>query len=133
MFSKCSRSSYRVFQSSNYIASSSRLRLFCSKSTTAADDWKHKLANINRDKIELSAVTGLYDEWCADYEELMVEQWGYEAPSKCAQLIRQHIESASDPDHHQTLKILDVGSGTGLVGEALLKHNEFLLSVFQLP
>ena len=80
-----------------------------------AENWKQKLANTNQKKTT-SSVRGLYDEWSSDYDESL-DQWGYEAPEKCANLLEQH--AFHNDQSLRTLRILDVGSGTGLVAEAL--------------
>lgn len=56
----------------------------------------------------------LYRDWAATYEETMIDGLGYLSPTKGAQLFGEFVS-----DH--TSKILDVGVGTGLVGQSLAK------------
>ena len=55
-------------------------------------------------------IRSLYDEWASSYEA-DIAQWGYEAPVVAAQLLAKYGSPEAE--------IIDVGCGTGLVGEAL--------------
>jgi len=89
--------------------------------STVADKWENKLAdNSHGWKERKPSVVGLYDDWSDDYDE-SINHWGYEAPTRVAALLRGHLASPGG----RKLKILDVGSGTGLVADALSKHKDF--------
>lgn len=51
-----------------------------------------------------------YDGWAGDYDAELAA-WGYDAPARGAQLLRDHAAGAT--------AVLDAGCGTGLVGRAL--------------
>ncbi|MEM9046217.1 MAG: methyltransferase domain-containing protein [Pseudomonadota bacterium] len=54
----------------------------------------------------------LYADWAKDYDESFAESHGYIVPQQLAAIFREHGSDASWP-------VLDIGAGTGLVGEAL--------------
>ena len=54
----------------------------------------------------------LYRDWASTYDETMLDGLGYLTPQKTAQLFSSVVKD-------KTVKILDVGSGTGLAGENL--------------
>jgi len=56
--------------------------------------------------------SGLYNNMAENYEEI-VRGWGYNMPEVVAEKIVELIENPAD------MKVLDVGCGDGLVGEAL--------------
>lgn len=55
----------------------------------------------------------VYREWAKDYDD-DVDSIGYQAPDEVAKAVQEKIPNA--------MRILDAGCGTGLVGEAILKH-----------
>lgn len=57
----------------------------------------------------------LYDDWAATYEDNLQQDYGYIAPRIAAEAFAAH---AGD----KNLAILDLGCGTGLVGQALAAH-----------
>lgn len=57
-------------------------------------------------------VVELYDRWADNYDDELLDQLGYVAPHLTAEAFRRHA-----PD--TTALVLDVGCGTGLVGEHL--------------
>lgn len=59
-------------------------------------------------------VVELYDSWADDYDDELLDELGYVAPQLTAEAFRRHV-----PDHGAM--VLDVGCGTGLVGEELAK------------
>lgn len=77
-----------------------------------------------------AAARGTYDRW-ADGYRADIQDWGYNMPAKCAELVHRHHYycSAADrrgdsngvqrPHHRDSLRLLDVGAGDGLMGEAL--------------
>lgn len=56
----------------------------------------------------------LYQDWASTYDKTMIEGLGYLSPVKAANLLADHLSSKS-------AQILDVGTGTGLVGSELFK------------
>jgi len=54
----------------------------------------------------------LYEEWAGTYDKTMVEGLGYLSPQKAAQLLGRFVAK-------KNAHILDVGTGTGLVGQEL--------------
>lgn len=53
-----------------------------------------------------------YDAWAEHYDKDIIEHFGYELPSRVAELVTKYITN-------QGHRILDAGSGTGLVGQLL--------------
>ncbi len=66
------------------------------------DTYKSK----TEDEIRLA-----YRNWAPSYEHHIIDQ-GWQAPELCGRILAEHL-----PD--KNCKILDVGAGTGLVGQAL--------------
>ncbi|MEE9376226.1 MAG: class I SAM-dependent methyltransferase [Rhizobiaceae bacterium] len=54
----------------------------------------------------------LYSDWAESYDKTMVEGLGYLSPQKAAQLLGRNVAD-------RQARILDVGTGTGLVGQEL--------------
>lgn len=54
----------------------------------------------------------IYDDWSDDYDDHLIEEFGYVSPEIAAQALSDEVE-ASD------VIIIDYGCGTGLVGQAL--------------
>eukprot|EP00484_Ammonia_sp_Unknown_P021411 CAMPEP_0197044838 /NCGR_PEP_ID=MMETSP1384-20130603/20808_1 /TAXON_ID=29189 /ORGANISM="Ammonia sp." /LENGTH=228 /DNA_ID=CAMNT_0042476357 /DNA_START=50 /DNA_END=736 /DNA_ORIENTATION=- len=85
----------------------------------AANEWRDKLANDLEVK-KLGTTENFYDAWSKDYDECL-DEWGYNAPAKCAELLNKYLTYAPS----RSYKILDVGAGTGLVGQELVKYSKF--------
>ncbi len=67
-------------------------------------DWLHQGTSDARE------VAGRYDEWATGYDDDLAS-WSYQAPAVVAEtVVTRHLEASS---------VLDVGCGTGLVGQAL--------------
>ena len=56
----------------------------------------------------------LYRDWAENYDQQLEQELRYVAPAVIAQML-----SVAEPDH--TVRVLDVGCGTGLVGVSLSK------------
>ena len=54
----------------------------------------------------------LYRDWAKTYDQTMLDGLGYESPAKASRLLNSQL-------HDKNAHILDVGTGTGLVGRAL--------------
>lgn len=54
----------------------------------------------------------LYGDWAKTYDRSFGEGWGYIAPREIAAICRDNLEQQNSP-------LLDIGAGTGLVGEHL--------------
>ena len=52
-----------------------------------------------------------YDQWAADYDQDLDEDFGWVSPRRTAEVLARHVP--------RNAKILDAGAGTGLVGEEL--------------
>ena len=52
-----------------------------------------------------------YDQWAAEYDKDLAEEFEWNAPQTAADLFAKHVPAGA--------KILDAGAGTGLVGECL--------------
>eukprot|EP01083_Nonionella_stella_P091618 256213_1 len=85
--------------------------------SNVANEWKRKLAD-SFETEKLGTTENFYDTWSPDYDEC-VNQWGYAAPMKCASLMRKYL------GNKERLNILDVGVGTGLVGQEIIKYKPF--------
>jgi predicted TPR repeat methyltransferase len=70
-------------------------------------DW------LSADPSDPTQVAGRYDEWAQTYDADLAA-WSYAAPTVVAETIMTR--------HSQATSILDVGCGTGLVGQALRAH-----------
>lgn len=64
-----------------------------------------------------------YDEWAERYDQDLVDEMGYVAPTLACQQLLGHLENPH-------AKILDAGCGTGLVGAYLYKHGYHNLEGF---
>ncbi|WP_193181694.1 class I SAM-dependent DNA methyltransferase [Nisaea sediminum] len=53
-----------------------------------------------------------YDAWADSYDRELAD-WGYEAPERAADLLKEHLAG------FETARILDCGCGTGMTGAAL--------------
>jgi predicted TPR repeat methyltransferase len=53
-----------------------------------------------------------YDQWAADYDNDLAEEFAWNAPQNATDVFIKHVE--------QQAHILDAGAGTGLVGECLV-------------
>jgi len=58
----------------------------------------------------------VYEDWAASYERNLQQDYGYIAPQIAADMFAAHC-----PD--RDTRILDLGCGTGLVGQALAAHD----------
>ena len=52
-----------------------------------------------------------YDQWAADYDRDLAEDFAWRAPQAAAELFTRHVSTGA--------RILDAGAGTGLVGKIL--------------
>ncbi|MEO1330983.1 MAG: methyltransferase [Pseudomonadota bacterium] len=59
-------------------------------------------------------VAALFDQNAADFDDILIERLGYDAPLQ----IRQQIQDAAGPER-RFARLLDLGCGTGLCAEAL--------------
>mmetsp|Transcript_27211 Transcript_27211/g.42555 ORF Transcript_27211/g.42555 Transcript_27211/m.42555 type:complete len:165 (-) Transcript_27211:705-1199(-) len=59
----------------------------------------------------------LYEEWAGNYEE-NVRTWGYQMPELCSKALSETL-SQVDKD---SIKLIDIGAGDGLVGAALCQE-----------
>jgi ubiquinone/menaquinone biosynthesis C-methylase UbiE len=57
---------------------------------------------------------GRYDQWAQDYDADLDEEFGYVSPQRAVDVFRRYVPKGA--------RILDAGTGTGLVGELLLKQ-----------
>ena len=60
----------------------------------------------------LDELADVYSEWAASYDSDLVGEMEYRAPAAAADLLHASLAG-------KTVRILDAGCGTGLVGEAL--------------
>ena len=61
---------------------------------------------------DITELAKRYDEWAQHYDKDITEHFGYELPARVAKLATKYI---TNREH----RILDAGSGTGLVGQLL--------------
>lgn len=79
--------------------------------------------------LDIDAMTKLYDEWATTYDKDVIEGEEYKAPPLIAQSILTHLSpshTTTSPSGTTTtiapsVRILDAGCGTGLVGVCLAK------------
>lgn len=74
-------------------------------------------------KLDIKEMTKLYDDWAKTYDNDVINGEEYKAPPLIAETIRQHL-APSDREGElisPSVKILDAGCGTGLVGVYLAK------------
>ncbi len=67
-----------------------------------------------------------YDNWALTYDQDLVDEWRYDAPSVAAGLV---IDVLSQGDRTEAALVLDVGCGTGLVGAALRSSVELGIEI----
>lgn len=60
-------------------------------------------------------VRSFYDDAAGKYDEILLSEIGYVSPAVCADAIAPHV-----PD--RSARVIDLGCGTGLAGEALSAH-----------
>jgi len=72
-----------------------------------------KLAKVSVSCSEIDSKM-LYDEWAADYNKDLIEEYGYIAPNITVNKFNILLPN-------ENIKIIDVGCGTGLVGRELSK------------
>lgn len=77
--------------------------------TTA--DQCHKTLNWQSIDLDTSAVETLYDQWAASYDSDMETQFSYSTPQRMSDILVRYLRPAA--------RVLDVGAGTGQVGEML--------------
>ncbi len=75
------------------------------------DKDKLKWIYSSKDNLELSAH---YDQWAKSYDTDLIQDYGWKAPQVATDFVKKYVPKDS--------KILDVGAGTGLVGQCL--HQE---------
>ncbi len=62
-----------------------------------------------------------YRSWAPTYDTDSIGLFGYRAPARTAEVLSEKLEKALGADSSKGAKILDVGAGTGLVGERLVE------------
>ena len=72
-----------------------------------------KHANFNQGNIKEH-----YDSMCVNYEDIYLKA-GFHDPKKCAELVNECFTIVEHKKEKKDLKILDMGCGTGLVGQYL--------------
>ena len=76
----------------------------------STDDLRQRSYNIKNPE----EARDLYRDWASSYDQHLVKDSGYVAPTVIAQML-----SVAEADHN--VRVLDVGCGTGLVGTCLSK------------
>jgi len=71
------------------------------------------------------AAKALYRTWAATYDEDFAEARSYLSPARIAEVYAGHADVSDVP-------ILDIGAGTGLVGEALQTHGSWPIDALDL-
>ena len=64
-------------------------------------------------------IEAYYDAWANQYDQDL-ESWNYNAPTEVSELLLEKVNAGSD--------VLDVGCGTGLLGDALTKRQSLRLT-----
>ncbi len=65
-----------------------------------------------------------YDEWAAEYDVDLEEDFAWEAPQRAVEYVAKHVPTLAS--------VLDAGAGTGLVGELLSKRGYKILTAMDL-
>lgn len=73
--------------------------------------------------LDIKDMTQLYDDWASTYDKDVIEGEEYKAPPLVAETILKHLSASEKHDNiiAPSVKILDAGCGTGLVGIYLAK------------
>lgn len=81
------------------------------------------LSGIATKKPPLGYVENLFDNYAATFERTLVDELGYQIPSLVGSIIRQ------DYVVNNTISVLDLGCGTGLMGEAISDLDALIVGV----
>lgn len=76
------------------------------------------LVSLKQGTTNAHAVQAYYDDWADGYDATL-QTWQYRAPEDTADLLSAHLAAG--------MRVLDVGCGTGLLGQALCKRAELSL------
>ena len=71
-----------------------------------------KFESLQKGSTDTAVIGHYYDDWAKDYD-LNIRAWGYRAPEHAAAQLAPYLRDNS--------KVLDVGCGTGLVADAIIK------------
>jgi len=81
------------------------------------------LSGITTKKPPLGYVANLFDNYAATFERTLVDELDYQIPSLVGSMIRR------DYDVNNMISVLDLGCGTGLMGEAISDLDAFVVGV----
>lgn len=92
-----------------------------------SDDYvRHQVDMLERNQTDAAPsayVVRLFDQYADRFDQHLQQELGYRAPLDIVKLIEQHA-----PEQH-AWRVLDLGCGTGLVGEALAGRAQSLVGV----
>lgn len=83
------------------------------------DSGKGRLESLRQGSTDARAVEEYYDDWADGYDATL-ETWQYRAPEDAADLLAPYLGDG--------VRVLDVGCGTGLLGRALRRRAEVILT-----
>eukprot|EP00615_Pteridomonas_danica_P002960 CAMPEP_0114344382 /NCGR_PEP_ID=MMETSP0101-20121206/11377_1 /TAXON_ID=38822 ORGANISM="Pteridomonas danica, Strain PT" /NCGR_SAMPLE_ID=MMETSP0101 /ASSEMBLY_ACC=CAM_ASM_000211 /LENGTH=267 /DNA_ID=CAMNT_0001479701 /DNA_START=6 /DNA_END=809 /DNA_ORIENTATION=- len=105
---------------SKYVCHSVNALPFTTTSKEKESEWVKSFAALGDDH---NRAIKIFDQAATKYDD-SIGAAGYQLPKMCSKLIKKHLFKNIDTDY-TTLKILDVGCGTGLGGEQLVKDYGF--------
>lgn len=76
-------------------------------------DWQRKVQEVYEAQ-NMSQLAQSYDNWATQYDQDINEQFGNYSPRRTVETFAEYVD--------KSLKILDAGAGTGLVGEVLTEY-----------
>jgi predicted TPR repeat methyltransferase len=88
---------------------------------------RHMLAALKgdaRDRADPTYVARHFDTYAPTFEQMLVNELGYEIPQKVAAMVTSHL-----PPSGRFARAVDLGCGTGLAGRALRPHCDALVGI----
>ncbi|MCM2560747.1 methyltransferase domain-containing protein [Lutimaribacter sp. EGI FJ00015] len=83
-----------------------------------ADSPDERFQSLREGSTDAQAVQAYYDDWAENYDSTLSD-WNYRAPQDACDLLVPHLPEGA--------RILDVGCGTGLMGDALRARGDYVL------
>ncbi len=86
--------------------------------STGKNDGTAGFTSLRQGTTDARAVESYYDDWAETYDATLSD-WQYHAPEYVCEVLRPHLGDGS--------RVLDVGCGTGLLGETISGQGEMVI------